>query len=152
MLHQSIQRKFMEFQNDSSDLTVWCKALHIENVCSLEISLNQVKHCLHSCDTDDSWVSVYGFVCVSLRFPESTHRRMGPETSDDAFLTNAVFFLESCNLQPYHRTFQHKTKNFNKCQGDNFPLPQSLAKSLHPYHPWGWYIYLHENHKNQPFM
>ena len=21
-----------------------------------------------------------------------------------------------------------------------------------PYHPWDWYIYLHENHKNQPFM
>ena len=23
---------------------------------------------------------------------------------------------------------------------------------INPYHPWDWYIYLHENHKNQPSM
>ena len=31
------------------------------------------------------------------------------------------------------------------------PKPIWKRKSHHiPYHPWDWYIYLHENHKNQP--
>ena len=28
---------------------------------------------------------------------------------------------------------------------------ETAEKYCNPYHPWDWYDYLHENHKNQPF-
>lgn len=77
------------------------------------------------------WLDVFPF-----RFP-STQRRMGPETSDIMlFLPMPIFFLRVV-ISNHHRTFQHKTKNFNKCQGDPSlttvfgQSPQWLAKFCH---------------------
>ena len=37
-----------------------------------------------------------------------------------------------------------------KYAGERFDASNKSPRKPNPYHPWDWYIYLHENHKNQP--
>ena len=38
------------------------------------------------------------------------------------------------------------------CSLHHWQASGPVKKGWNPYHPWEWYIYLHENHKNQPHV